>query len=60
MWTTLFMMNRSALLEEINQMISHLNEYKTAIETEDSHALYNLLKEGRELKEQSNELNAKK
>lgn len=60
MWTTLFMMNRSALLEEINQMISHLNEYKTAIETEDYDALYNLLKEGRELKEQSNELNAKK
>lgn len=59
MWTTLFMMNKSALLKEIDQMINHLTEYKTAIETEDSQALYALLKDGRELKEKSNELNAK-
>lgn len=60
MWTTLFMMNRSALLEEINYMINHLIEYKTALETESSKTLYDLLKDGRELKEKSNELNAKK
>lgn len=59
MWTTLFMMNKSALLEEIDQMINHLTEYKIAIETDNSEALYDLLKDGRELKEKSNELNAK-
>lgn len=59
MWTTLFMMNKSALLKEIDQMINHLAEYKTAIETDNSKALYDLLKDGRELKEKSNELNAK-
>lgn len=58
MWTTLFMMNRYALLEEINNLMKHLNEYKTALETEDNKVLYRLLKEGRELKEKSNEINA--
>ena len=52
------MMNRSALLEEINNLMKHLNEYKTALETEDNKVLYRLLKEGRELKEKSNEINA--
>lgn len=60
MWTTLFMMNKSALLEEINQLMKHLSEYKTAIETDNSKALCDLLREGRELKEKSNEINAVK
>lgn len=60
MWTTLFMMNRSALLGEINHIIEHLTEYKTALENEDRKALYDLLRIGKELKEKSNELNAKK
>lgn len=58
MWTTLFMMNRSALLGEIDHIIEHLTEYKTALENEDRKTLHNLLKNGRELKEKSNELNA--
>ena len=60
MWTTLFMMNRSALLGEIDHIIEHLTEYKTALENKDRKTLYNLLKDGRELKEKSNELNAMK
>lgn len=60
MWTTLFLMNKSALLEEINQMLKHLSEYKTALESENRNLLYDLLKDGRELKEKSNELNVKK
>ncbi len=60
MWTTLFMMNRSALLGEIDHIIEHLAEYKTALENKDRKTLYNLLKDGRELKEKSNELNAMK
>ncbi len=59
MWTTLFMMNKAALLDEINHIIEHLNEYKTALENEDSNTLCDLLREGRELKEKSNELNAR-
>ncbi len=58
MWTTLFMMNKSALLEEINHIMEHLSEYKTALEIEDKAYLHDLLKDGRELKEKSNEINA--
>ena len=60
MWTTLFMMNKSALIEEINHIIEHLDEYKTALESDNSEALHDLLKDGRELKEKSNNINAKK
>ncbi len=60
MWTTLFMMNRSALLKEIDEIILHLNEYKTALESENDEELHALLKQGREFKEKSNELSIKK
>lgn len=60
MWTTLFMMNRTALVEEINHIIDHLNEYKTALELGDSKTLHDLLKDGRKLKEKSNSINAGK
>lgn len=60
MWTTLFMMNRTALLTQINHLIEHINEYKTALENEDSKTLRYLLKEGRLLKEKSNDITARK
>ncbi len=35
MWTELYMCNRAAILEELSGLISHLEEYKKAIENED-------------------------
>lgn len=58
MWTTLFMMNAPALVSEIDYMIEHLKEYREAINSGDSDVLKELLKNGRELKELSNERNA--
>lgn len=54
MWTTLFMMNKPALLDEINHIIGALENYRDAIQNDDSQTLHDLLKEGRELKEISN------
>jgi prephenate dehydrogenase len=53
MWTPLFLANAPALSAEIGEIISHLNEYKTAIDTADSKSLHSLLKRGRELKEEN-------
>lgn len=60
MWTTLFMMNKSALVSEIDNIIEHLTEYKTALITDNSKELHKLLKEGRMLKEKSNKMNIEK
>ncbi|MGN0602054.1 MAG: prephenate dehydrogenase [Oscillospiraceae bacterium] len=57
MWTTLFLMNKQPLLNEINHIISSLEDYRDAIESEDAKRLHDLLKEGRELKELSNNQN---
>lgn len=54
MWTTLFMMNKQPLLYEINHIIKSLEDYRDAIENNDNKTLHDLLKEGRELKEISN------
>lgn len=58
MWTTLFLMNREPLLEEIDHIIYHLKEYREAIENSDDKTLCELLKNGRELKEYSNDKNS--
>ena len=55
MWTSLFLMNRGPLLEEIGHIIDRLEEYRSALKTEDADRLRELLKEGRLLKEKSNE-----
>ena len=55
MWTSLFLMNRGPLLEEIGHIIDRLEEYRSALKTEDADKLRELLKEGRLLKEKSNE-----
>ena len=51
MWTELFMDNKKFLKEEIDTIISELQKYSDAIEKDDSVALKELLKEGRERKE---------
>lgn len=53
MWADLFILNKSALGEELELIIKHLNEYKQAIENEDSEKLKYLLKEGSDLKKES-------
>lgn len=55
MWTSLFMLNREPLIEEISCIITRLEEYKTALSEQNSRKLWELLKNGRELKEKSNE-----
>ena len=59
MWTPLFMMNKDALVSEIDHIIEHLQEYRDAIGSGDRETLHELLKKGRELKELSNEQIAK-
>lgn len=56
MWTSLFMLNRKPLVNEISHIIDRLEEYKQALETENSEELRELLKNGRELKELSNKM----
>ncbi len=58
MWTTLFLMNKTYLVSEIDYMIRHLTEYRNAINEENAEELCRLLKEGRELKEYSNDMNS--
>ncbi len=51
MWTELYLFNKEPILEELNGLISHLQEYKAAIENADAKALSEALKEGRLLRE---------
>ncbi len=53
MWTELFLHNRPALLDEIDEIILHLQEYREAIDQGQEAELRQLLKEGRERKEQN-------
>jgi prephenate dehydrogenase len=53
MWTDLFLMNREALLFELDTIIHHLTEYRDAIDQQNHNTLKQLLRDGRILKEQS-------
>lgn len=55
MWTELFMDNRDNLSNEIEHIIQELGKYKEALDCKDSARLKDLLKEGREMKERTNE-----
>lgn len=55
MWTELFMDNRDNLSNEIEHIIQELGKYKEALDCKDSVRLKELLKEGREMKERTNE-----
>lgn len=50
MWTELFLCNRSSLIQEIDEIIRHLQEYRDALAQEDSKTLQILLKEGSDRK----------
>ena len=54
MWTSLFMLNREPLISEISHIIEHLEEYRSALMSEDRERLRSLLRDGRILKEKSN------
>ncbi len=51
MWTPLFIMNKTALCDEIDYIVSHLLEYRKAIGESDFETLHELLKHGRVIKE---------
>jgi len=53
MWTELFLDNRDHLLQELGELMVHLEEYRTALENNDREQLHALLKEGREIKERT-------
>ncbi len=53
MWTELFMMNREALTFEVETLIENLRAYDEALKSGDREQLYQLLKEGNDLKEWS-------
>lgn len=54
MWTELFMANRKPLLNEIDEIIKHLTNYKNAIENSDEEKLFKLLYDGNKIKEALN------
>lgn len=53
MWASLFLCNKKALLFEINSIIASLEEYRDAMENDDIDALRDILRIGRERKEES-------
>ncbi len=50
MWTELFLDNTDFLIGELDTLMEHLNEYKTALAENDAATLRALLKDGREKK----------
>ena len=52
MWTELFLDNRDNLLREIDGLIDHLQEYRDALEKQDTDTLARLLAEGKKCKEE--------
>lgn len=51
MWTELFLLNQGPLVNEIDEIIRHLQEYRDAIAGGHADELQRLLREGREIKE---------
>lgn len=47
MWTELFLENRDALLDELEELMGHLQEYCDALESRDEEMLCKLLRDGR-------------
>ena len=52
MWTELFLENGECLTQEIDNLISELQKYRDAIAAGDEKELWNLLDEGRRIKEE--------
>ncbi len=55
MWTSLFMCNKEFLLNELNQIIRSITEYRDAIAGDNRELLRSLLRDGRILKENCTE-----
>lgn len=53
MWSSLFLCNKNALLNEINIIMDSLAEYRDAMENDDIDTLRDILRIGRERKEES-------
>lgn len=53
MWSELFMCNKEALLREIDCILERVAEYRDAIRENDLERLIEILRDGRELKEES-------
>ena len=53
MWTELFMMNREALIFEIDTLVQNLTAYSDALKAGDRQLLHDLLQKGTDLKEWS-------
>ena len=56
-WSELFLLNREALLTEVDQLIDHISEVRDAIRENDKERLEAVLREGREAKERIDALN---
>jgi len=52
MWAELFLENRDNLLFELDELIGHLNEYRSAMQAEDLPRLVRLLEDGKRRKEE--------
>lgn len=51
MWTELFLLNQQPLVQEIDEIIHHLTEYRESIAAGDAEHLRTLLRDGRMIKE---------
>lgn len=56
LWTDLFLLNRRALLAEVDTILLHLAQYRDALAKQDGERLRALLRDGRILKEKSLEM----
>ena len=52
MWSELFLENRDNLINEIDSIVNNLVQYKDALENNDRERLAELLRDGKNLKEQ--------
>lgn len=57
-WKELFILNKEALIPEIDRLIKHMTELRDAIDSENAEQLEAYLREGREAKELIDETNA--
>lgn len=58
MWASLFLMNRKAIKFELDMLIAHLKQFRSAIKYEDDEELIKLLADGRKRKEKNIKVNS--
>lgn len=56
MWTELMLENKENLINQIDDIKNHLEEYKIALQNGDANVLFSLLEEGNTLKEEADKL----